>query len=79
MADMTHQGPQTTGTIELQAGRRDQGAEQALSQLSVTPHFSEIESPRPPVHTSASVAERWGSRSYDTGVVIEGRILGREK
>lgn len=77
MTDMTHQRPQTTGASEH--NNREQGPDRGLSTLSVAPHFSEISSARPTAHTSASVAARWGSRRYDSGVFIEGRLLGREK
>jgi hypothetical protein len=74
MADMIHQGPHTNEPTG--EDRRGQGPNADFSQLSVAAHFSEAETPRLPTHTSASVTQRWSRRSFDSGVVIEGRVVG---
>lgn len=74
MADMIHQGPPTTDPTR--EDRRGQGQNADLSQLSVAAHFAEADAPRLPTHTSASVTQKWGKRSFDSGVVIKGRVVG---
>lgn len=77
MADMIHQGPQSTDPTR--EDRRGQGQNTDLSQLSVSAHFAEPESPRLPTHTSASVTQRWGKKAFESGVTIEGRLLGGKR
>ena len=74
MADMFHQGPQTTDPTR--EDQRGQGQNANLSQLSVAAHFAEAEAPRLPTHTCASVSRRWGRRAFDSGAIIEGRVVG---
>jgi proteasome lid subunit RPN8/RPN11 len=77
MADMIHQGPHTTDPSR--EDRRVQGQNTDLSQLSVSAHFSDPEAARLPTHTSASVEQRWGKRAFESGVVIEGRVMGGKR
>ncbi|MEN9847225.1 MAG: hypothetical protein RIS36_2372 [Pseudomonadota bacterium] len=73
MADMIHQGPQSTDPTR--GDRRAQGQNTDLSQLSVSAHFGEAGSPRLPTHTSASVTQRWRTKAFKSGATIEGRLL----
>jgi hypothetical protein len=75
MADITQQGPQSTRrTNQTELG---QGHGSDLSELSVTPSVMEVEGARITAHTSESIQTKWGARSFDTGVIIRGRVLGR--
>ena len=75
MADMIKQEPQTNQRVD--AGRHGHNAETDLSKLTVTPSIMEAESPALPRHTSESVQQKWNVRRFDTGVVIEGKVVGR--
>ena len=77
MADMIHQGPHTTDPTR--EDRRGQGPNADFSQLSVVAHFSEAEAHCLPTHTSASVAERWGEKIFDTGARILGEVVGGKR
>jgi len=78
MADMTHQGSPTTERTERGPAHPDQGAGPTLHELSVAPHFSEKPVPHAPINTRAFVESRWGARSYDTGLVMLGNVVGRK-
>lgn len=75
MADMIKQEPQTNHRIE--ASRQGHTAETDLSKLTVTPNIMEAEATELPRHTSESVQQKWNVRRFDTGVVIEGKVVGR--
>ncbi len=75
MADMIKQEPQTNHRIE--ASRQGHTAETDLSKLIVTPNIMEAEASALPCHTSESVQQKWNVRRFDTGVVIEGIVVGR--
>jgi hypothetical protein len=77
MADMTHQGPQSQTTGRTTQDERGHSPGTDLSTLSVAPHFMEAAPARLPSHTSDSVQEKWGERSFDTGVQISGRVIRR--
>jgi hypothetical protein len=77
MADRIQQGPQSTGL--QREDRQGPGLDNNLSQLSVSAYFSEKNPPQLPSHTSASVALRWGERSFDTGAVIKGEVVGGKR
>ena len=72
---MKTQGPQTTHRVET--NRQGHAAETDLSKLTVTPNIMEAEAPALPRHTSESVQQKWSVRRFDTGVVIEGKVVGR--
>ena len=74
MADRIQQGPQNTGP--QREDRQGPGPNTNLSHLSVSAYFSEKKPPQLPGHTSASVTQRWGKRSFDTGAVINGEVVG---
>jgi len=76
MADMTHQGTPTTGRTERGPTHPHLGAERTLHELIVTPHFSEEPVPQAPINTRKSVEGRWRARSYDTGLVMKGEVIG---
>ena len=71
MADMTHQGPPTTDPT-----RQDQRGHGPNTDLYQHSFSTDPSSPRVPSHTRASVAKRWGERSFDTGAVIRGEVVG---
>lgn len=75
MADMIKQEPQTNHRVD--AGRQGHTAETDLSKLTVTPNVMEAEAPALPRHTRESVQQKWNVRRFDTGVVIEGKVIGR--
>lgn len=75
MADMIKQEPQANQHVDV--SRRGQTAETDLSKLTVTPNVMEAESPALPRHTSESVQQKWNVRRFDTGVVIEGKVVRR--
>ena len=77
MADMIHQGPQTTDPPR--EDRRGQEQNPDLSRLTVAAHFAEAEAPRLPTYTSASVTERWRERAFDSGLIIQGRVVGGKR
>ena len=72
---MKTQGPQTTHPVET--NRQGHAAETDLSKLTVTPNVMEAEIPALPRHSSESVQQKWSVRRFDTGVVIEGKVVGR--
>ena len=74
MADLDQPSQQTSGTTPQNERAQNLGSD--LSTLSVAPSFMEAEPARIPSHTSESIRSKWGSRSFDTGVVIQGRIVG---
>jgi len=74
MADIIKQEPQTNHRVD--AGRQGHTAETDLSKLTVTPNIMEAEAPALPRHTSESVQKKWDVRQFDTGVVIEGKVIG---
>jgi hypothetical protein len=75
MADMIKQEPQTNQRVDV--SRQGHNAGTDLSELAVTPNVMEAESPALPRHTSESVQKKWDVRRFDTGVVIEGKVIGR--
>jgi hypothetical protein len=75
MADIIKQEPQTNHRVD--AGRQGHTAETDLSKLTVTPNVMEAEIPALPRHSSESVQQKWSVRRFDTGVVIEGKVVGR--
>lgn len=75
MADMIKPQPQTNRPVDT--ARQGHTAETDLSRLTVTPSVMEAESPALPRHTSESVQQKWNVRRFDTGVVIEGKIVRR--
>jgi hypothetical protein len=74
MADMTPHGPHTTGPVTRELPELDQRS--GLSGLSMSPHFSEVGTSQPFVHTRESTERRWNTRTFDGGVMIEGRTRG---
>ena len=72
---MKTQDPQTNQRIDV--SRQGHAAETDLSKLTVTPNILEAEAPALPRHTSGSVQQKWNVRRFDTGVVIEGKVVGR--
>jgi hypothetical protein len=75
MADMFKPEPQTNRPVDTT--RHGTTAETDLSRLTVTPSVMEAESPALPRHTSESVQQKWNVRRFDTGVVIEGKVVRR--
>ena len=75
MADMIK--PETQANRPVDTTRQGTTAETDLSRLTVTPSVMEAESPALPRHTSESVQQKWNVRRFDTGVVIEGKVVGR--
>ena len=72
---MKTQGPQTTHRVET--NRQGHAAETDLSKLTATPNVMEAEIPALPRHSSESVQQKWSVRRFDTGGVIEGKVVGR--
>jgi hypothetical protein len=75
MTYLTH--PQAPQTGQIERDPRGQSTSTDLSALSVRPSFMEAEIATPPSHTSESVQRKWERRSFDTGVVMTGRSMGR--
>jgi hypothetical protein len=72
MADIS-KGPDTT---RIDRGRPAEGPNTDLSALSMAPDLMRSESPTLPRQTQASIEKKWGERTFDTGVMIQGRKVG---
>lgn len=72
MADIS-KGPDITRTDR---GRTAEGPNTDLSALSMAPDLMMSESPTLPSQTQASIEKKWGERTFDTGVMIQGRKVG---